>query len=244
MRLRHSFKCLQRRLTPELGEIYLEDERIEAVLRRIIRTDTNCVDIGCHYGSILSRFCTLAPGGHHLAVEAIPSKVRFLRRKFPDVEVFDVALSDHTGIESFYINLNASGFSGLAPHGKGRFKQIEVACARFDDIVARDRRFDLLKVDVEGAELLVLRGATWFLARNRPAVLFECGPSGPLAFGYTSGQLYDLFVAEDYSVFFLKDALNALSPVTRADFQAALIYPFKAFNWLALPTERHLANSF
>jgi len=187
---------------------------------------------------MLSRFCRLAPAGHHVAVEAIPAKVRFLRRKFPEVDVLEVALSDHAGAEDFYINLAATGFSGLARHGEGHFERIHVTCVRLDDAVPKDRRFDLLKIDVEGAELFVLRGATAFLTRDRPTILFECGPSGPPAFGYTAGTLYDLFVACGYSVFLLKDALNRGLPVVREQFEAALVYPFKAFNWLAVASER------
>jgi FkbM family methyltransferase len=238
MRLRHSLGFLERRRHPELSEIHCESQRIEMLLRKIIHRDTNCVDVGCHYGSMLSRFCALAPDGRHIAIEAIPWKVHFLRRKFPDVEVQEAALSDHPGIESFYINLNATGFSGLARHGEGRFERINVECMRLDDVLPQDRRFGLLKLDVEGAELPVLRGASEFLARDRPALLFECGPSGPSTFGYTCGELHDWLSAKGYSVFHLKDALGCGSPISRRDFEAALVYPFMAFNWLALSADQ------
>ncbi len=223
---------------PELREVYLEPGRIGAALKRVMRRSSNCIDIGCHYGSMLSCFCRLAPNGRHLAFEPTPVKVRFLRRKFPDVDVRELALSDRSGTASFYINRSQSGFSGLARHGDGDFEQIDVASARLDDVVPRDRRFDLLKLDVEGAELLVFRGATELLGRDRPTIFFECGPSGPKVFGYKAGEIHELLTGQcRYLVFLPKDFLAGGSPVDRAAFEAALVYPFKALNWIAVPRE-------
>jgi FkbM family methyltransferase len=237
MWLRRAFEYPSRARHPELREIHLEEPRIRAVIDRYVTADSNCVDIGCHYGSVLSHFCRIAPRGRHVAFEAIPGKVRFLRRKFPDVEIQELALSDRAGMVAFHINRGASGFSGLAPHGKGEFERIEVRCARLDDVLPRDRRFPFVKLDVEGAELFVLKGATEFLARDRPALLFECGPSGPGAFGYTAEDLYDFLTGTcSYSIFFLKDALHDGPPASREAFSQALVYPFRAFNWLAKPS--------
>ena len=242
MWIRRVLEYPNRRRHPELSEIYLEDERIPAVLRRFVSSDANCVDIGCHYGSILSSFCRLAPRGGHVAFEAIPRKVQFLRRKFPDVDVREMALSDHSGSTEFYINRDATGFSGLARHGEGQFEKIRVACALLDDVLPRDRRFSFVKIDVEGAELFVLRGATQFMARDRPVILFECSPSGPPALGYQPGDVYDFMMDCGYAVFFLSDALRGGPQVSRTTFEAALVYPFKAFNWVALPDDARAAR--
>lgn len=243
MWLRSALVYHERWRHPELREIYLESGRIDAALKRVLRPNSNCIDIGCHYGSMLSSFCRLAPNGRHVAFEPTPVKVRFLRRKFPDVDVRELALSDRPGTVSFYVNRSQSGFSGLARHGDGDFEQIHVASARLDDLVPRDRRFDLLKLDVEGAELLVFRGATEFLGRDRPTIFFECGPSGPEVFGYKAGEIHELLTKQfSYLVFLPKDFLAGGSPIDRASFEAALVYPFKAFNWIAVPGEAGRAN--
>jgi hypothetical protein len=74
------------------------------------------------------------------------------------------------------------------------------------------------------------------LGRDRPTVLVECGPSGPAIFGYSAVEIYDFLVSRRYS-FFLRDALRCGLPVIREEFAAALVRPFKAFNWLAVATE-------
>jgi FkbM family methyltransferase len=239
LRLRELLGFWRRRKHPELGEIHKEDARIRALLPRLVQPGSHCIDAGCHYGSVLSRICALAPRGRHVAFEAIPSKVRFLRRKFPEVDVRETALGERAGHVTFYLNKSATGFSGLERHGRGEFESLEVECARLDDAIPRDRRFDFMKLDVEGAELMVLRGASELLKRDRPTLLFECGPSGPQAFGYAAGEIRDLLAESlGYSVLFLKDAVPEGRPVDRKTFEAALVYPFQAFNWLAVANER------
>jgi len=133
---------------PELRDIFLEEKRIHAVLKEFIEPTCNCLDIGCHYGSMLSAFCRLSPEGRHVAFEAIPRKVQFLRRKFPEVDVRETALSDRSGFAEFFVNRDATACSGLAPLGEGHFDRIRVASARLDDVVPRDRKFGFVKIDV------------------------------------------------------------------------------------------------
>lgn len=226
----------RRRQHPELDGLYEQEERMSAVLRRIVGRRSNCIDIGCHYGSVLSTLCALAPEGRHVAFEPTPHKACFLRRKFPEVDLHETALADRADLVAFHVNRTRSGFSGLARHGDGEFEEIVVSCVRLDDVVPRNRRFDFVKIDVEGAELAAFRGATEFLARDRPVVLFECGPSGPAAFGYTPGDLHEFLTdACNYSIFMFDEYLRSGPPIARADFEQALVYPFRAFNWLAIP---------
>ncbi len=99
-------------------------------------------------------------------------------------------------------------------------------------MLPRDRRFDLVKVDVEGAELLVLRGGAEFFRRDRPFLLFECGPDGPAMFGFTPADLFNevigsrLLGATPRSGWLAGDP-----PLDLAGFRHALEYPYEAFNW-------------
>ena len=220
---------------PELRELHREDGRMLRILRSVLRPDTNCIDIGCHYGSMLSRMTRLAPKGQHVAFEPTPAKVRFLKKKFPDVTIVETALGDEAGEVTFWVNNTQTGFSGLQRQGQGEFTSLRVQCGRLDDLVPRDRRFGFVKVDVEGAELLVFRGAADFFARDRPYLLFECGPSGPSAFGFESADLYREVVAMGYEIFTARRWLESTRPVNEAEFLQALEYPYEAFNWFASP---------
>jgi FkbM family methyltransferase len=242
-RLRAVFRSLRKLRHPELNEIYLEDERVDAVFARVLTPDANCLDIGCHFGSVLSELIRLAPNGTHVAFEAIPEKVNFLRRKFPGVLVHAMALSDTAGVSTFFVNEKRTGYSGLARHGGGTFREISVRCRRLDEMADDLPRIAFIKIDVEGAELFVLRGAKKLLERDRPTILFECSPSGPPAFGYGPGDLFDLLTECDYDIYLPKDFLDGGAPIERSRFEAALVYPFQAFNWVAKPAVRTRAET-
>jgi len=228
----------QRLRHPELCEIHREESRIRRVLQLCLRPDSNFLDIGAHYGSMLSSMLRLAPRGRHTAVEAIPSKAGFLRRKFPEVAIHNLALGESRGRVDFYINTKRTGFSGLARHGSNddEFERIEVPCETLDRLMVDAPPIHFVKIDVEGAEELVLKNGASFLADHAPTILFECGPSGARAFDREPTDLFDLLTETlRYEVFFLKDWLAEGRGVTRDEFADALVYPFKAFNWIARP---------
>lgn len=173
-----------------------------------------------------------------MAVEAIPEKVAFLRRKFPDVDIRSMALSSDTGKTIFYIDSEGSGYSSMTKHRDGDHVVITVPMARLDDIVSTSVRYDFIKIDVEGAELLVLQGARESIGRDRPLILFECTPFAMKPFGAEPADLYRFFTRElDYRVYFLKDWLDKRDPVTIENFEQALVYPFTAFKWVAMPPD-------
>lgn len=222
---------------PELHAIYTEDLVIGRVLRKILRPDSCCVDVGCHIGMSLSKFRKLASTGRHLAVEPIPYKAASLRSRFPEVEVVEVALAADSGETTFFINTALSGFSGLRQHGdEGQHEALTVRKARLDEIVG-DRRVDFLKIDVEGGELGVLQGATVCIERCRPTILFECTRSGLSAYGLTAEEIFDWLSARGYGVWLPSGLLADAPALDRERFAAAQVYPFEAFNFFARPLE-------
>lgn len=235
------FPLRQRWMHPELKEIYMESERTEQIMEGVLCESSNCIDIGCHLGSVLSTILKLAPQGHHIAFEALPYKAHWLKRKFPEVDVREIALGDTPGEVTFYHNTTHSGFSGLHRHiaanktVNNTVVQLTVKCERLDNVLPPDHRIDFIKVDVEGGELAVLRGAVDTLRRYRPTILFECTSSGLSSFGFTSAQVFEFLSKEvSYSVFLLKDFLDDGAPLNFEQFHDTLQYPFQAFNFIAV----------
>ncbi len=220
---------------PELHAIYTEGIVIDRVVRRIIEADSCCVDVGCHIGSTLSEMLRLAPRGRHAAFEPIASKAEWLRRRFPEVEVFEVALAGQEGTAKFFINTKLTGFSGLQRHGDdGEHQEVEVRTARLDEILA-GRRVDFIKLDVEGGELGVLEGATGILERHRPRILLECTASSLAAHDVAPTQMFEWLAAHGYGLWKPADYLARGEPLDLQRFVTSITYPFQAFNFFAEP---------
>ncbi len=221
---------------PELWDIHLDDRRFPAVLKRLLKKDSCCVDVGAHIGSFLSLLTKIAPTGRHIAIEPITQKAAKLRRRFPNADIFALAASDTNGTSAFEIDPIKSGYSHLA----GRFDHScivsEVETRRLDDILM-DKCVDLIKLDVEGFELQALRGAAGVIARCRPPVIFECGPEYALKERNISrGDLYAFLTSTlDYEVYTFSDVLFDRGPMGFDEFRRCGIYPFRAFNFIALP---------
>jgi FkbM family methyltransferase len=246
-RVRRDFDLAVKRLRhPELCEVFLEPDRIEQMMRQVIQPDSNCIDIGCHIGSCLSSITRYAPRGRHLAFEPVPEKASWIRKKFPEVDVKAVALGDKRDKLTFYHNVSQPGLSGFTKDASSQDEIVEITvdCERLDDLVGADRTYAYVKVDVEGAELWVLKGARKMIERDRPIILFESGPNDATALGLKREDVF-VFVVDElgYEVFMVKDFLEKGRALDLAGFQRAAEYPFQAANFLAIPKKTRIAPS-
>ncbi len=235
--LREIKRRWQLREHPELAEIFMEGGRADAYVRRVVTAQTNCIDVGCHIGSFLHKFVTLAPNGHHLAFEPVTTKAQWLQRRFPTVEVHAVALSDHEATADFYVNTRQTAFSGLvARRVSGVPGSVQVPCRTLDEVMQGHTRTGFVKIDVNGAESMVLRGAIEFLRRERPFLLVECTREGLADYGVDSDQVFTLLTKRaGYRIHLLKEWLVGGPALDAGAFRQSMEYPFQAFNFAVVP---------
>ncbi|MHC4375001.1 MAG: FkbM family methyltransferase [Planctomycetota bacterium] len=232
--LRRALDLPRRLRHPELREIFLEEERAHQVIERAISEGDHCMDIGCHLGSVLAELTSMSKSGRHVAIEPLPYKAEWLTKKFPQVEVHQVALGPEPGEVDFYFNPKASGFSGLKVHKEDPgIQKLTVPLRRLDDVVPDDRKFSFLKIDVEGGELGLFQGATGILTEQRPVILFECTQTGLDSFDNQASQVFEALDQVDYAIYLLKDWLAGGQPLDLEGFERSMVYPFAAFNFVA-----------
>ncbi|HSV79862.1 MAG TPA: FkbM family methyltransferase, partial [Ramlibacter sp.] len=189
---------------------------------------------GAHIGAMIAQVARQCPDARIEAFEPIPEKVDRLRDKFPAVVVHQCALSDSQGTATFYVDLEQSAYSSLARNSP-QAKEIQVAVRTLDSMTdATD--VDVVKIDVEGAELGVLRGATALLTRCRPVVMFESGPNELL--GYGKVDLWQFFHERQYGIYVPNRMAHTAAPMTCDCFLDSHAYPRRTTNYFAVPGER------
>ncbi len=194
--------------------------RLRALLAGVLRPDHNCVDVGAHAGAVLEELVRLAPRGTHHAFEPLPAMAAALRERFPAVAVHELALSDAAGQRAFVHMVDDPGWSGFRERptpGGQTSRQLTVEAATLDDMLPADLRIDLLKVDVEGAELEVLRGARGTLERWKPVVVLEHGLGSADHYGTAPRDVFALLEEAGLRLF----TLAGDGPLDRAAFEAA-----------------------
>jgi FkbM family methyltransferase len=157
------------------------DERAElaAISRLLAPTDTVC-DIGANKGSFtfwLARWCH---EGHVFAFEPQIDIAERLARDcrlfgFSNVRVEPAGVHSSSGtLELSVPRGHGPGASFNAPAAAADTVAVPVRVVALDDYFAGTERIALLKIDVEGAELDVFRGAERILKTSHPLLVFEC----------------------------------------------------------------------
>jgi FkbM family methyltransferase len=175
----------------------------------------------------------LAPSGHHYAFEPIPELAAGLREKYPTAEVRQLALSDTAGEATFFHVVTNPGYSGLRrrtyDRPRERIERITVRTERLDDVLPPDLPVDFIKVDVEGAELQVFRGAARTLRSYHPTVVFEHELGGAAHYRSSPHAVYD-FLVRDCALRIFR--LEGDGPLTESKF-ASVFEGGDALNFLA-----------
>lgn len=144
-------------------------------------------DVGANVGSY-ARMLLLNGLGSRATIHCFePSRVtgQTLKRNVPEsnVEIHNIGLSDQVGELALYTDAEQSGMTSVYERDLGHinlsFTQQEVATFSTVDEFSAHRsidRIDLLKIDVEGHELAVLRGASRMIGEQRVRFIqFEFG---------------------------------------------------------------------
>jgi len=190
-----------------------DEVEIELLIARLPE-NAICVDVGCHKGKVLDRMRRVAPAGRFFAFEPVPYLSNLLKRKYRSdgrVQVFSMALASESGEATFFINKTHLGLSGLSDRrgwmNDDKLQKLTVRVDTLDRIIGH-HHVDFIKIDVEGADYEVLKGALRTLTRCRPVVLFEFGLGGADYFGVYPHIMYKFFNEVGYAVYTLGDYIS------------------------------------
>ena len=129
-------------------------------------------DVGANSGQEVAEF--VKAGAIVTAIEPHPMMATVLRETWPGVTVVDAAAHDHLGVTTLYRSADSQQSSLYQPAILEDAGPIEVPTVTLDSLGV----FDVVKIDVQGAEVSVLRGATRTLETRRAIWYVELWRSG------------------------------------------------------------------
>jgi FkbM family methyltransferase len=225
------------RARERLGE-HANDSLARKLLERICAPGRVFIDVGSHIGSVIDGVRRSSRPAHIISIEAIPAKAEALQRRFPEITVHCCAAGDAETEAEFFVDDLRPGFSSLNPAISKREKGVRriVVPVRRLDSVAADQPVDVIKIDVEGAELGVLRGAEAVVAAHRPTIMFESGAEEMA--GFPKRELWEWCDAHDYCVLVPNRVAHQDDGMSLDVFMEAHLYPRRTTNYFAVARER------
>jgi FkbM family methyltransferase len=160
------------------------------IISKLINNDSQAIDVGANHGEWTKEVLKRFPGALIHVYEANPDLIPEMEALEQDdnwvwVTIRNYAISDKWGTADFWI-YNLDGMSGLyrrPPEEEAKFNagnpephKITVETRRLDDFYDPDNKFSFIKIDTEGAEIPVIRGAKTLIGNNQiNAIQFEYG---------------------------------------------------------------------
>jgi FkbM family methyltransferase len=171
----------------------------------LLRPGDVAIDGGANIGLFtLMAAARVGSAGRVVACEPSPTTMALLREnvalnRYGWVDLREVALAEHPGKLRMHVFTPGSGFSSFAPADTTTSSEVEVSVATLDE-VAGDllERTSLVKLDVEGAELLALKGAPRLLEQARPDFIVELEAGHLERQGASVAEVQVLFEAAGY----------------------------------------------
>jgi FkbM family methyltransferase len=217
--IRKSLNALHLDLTRNLKY----DRLTKTVIAKALKKNSNAIDVGCHKGEILDLILKSAPDGKHFAFEPIPDFYDALKIKYAGrCEVFSCALSDAPGNTTFNYVRNAPAYSGIKKRAYAvevpDVVELNVPVETLDHIIPPGIKIDFIKIDVEGGEFGVMKGAKNLLMQSKPLLVFECGLGASEFYGTKPGDVFDFLNQVNYGIYSLQNWLDKRQPYSKEEF--------------------------
>jgi FkbM family methyltransferase len=191
-------KDLWMKVEPYRESSYLRgdaEKQVQLMLSKLLKPGDCFFDVGAHigfYSLIAARL--IGGGGQVIAFEPDPHNATILRENvarngFSNIEVVSAAVWKCDGVLHFQRGGDFCGGKssrrGAVIEANGRSDQgetISVSAITLDSYVVHCKPPSLIKIDVEGAESEVLKGAGRILAKTAPALICEVHHNRAAAF--------------------------------------------------------------
>lgn len=181
-----------------------------AILTAAVPPDGHLLDVGANVGLValpMARRLRTA-GGRVTAIEPVAVNAQRIRESAAlnglRVTVLETALGDHEGSIDIFRDCglgSATGNAIMGDAGSGYGERTSVPITTLDALVSREGLpgIDVVKLDIEGAEVLFLRGAAHTIERDRPTIVGEFNAQLMPRFGHSFADVGPFLTDWDYA---------------------------------------------
>ncbi|HEX5655216.1 MAG TPA: FkbM family methyltransferase [Chitinophagaceae bacterium] len=230
--LRRSFNGHSIQMPVRFYKYFPADYEAENLLLidKYIEPGMHVVDVGAHIGLMSVIFAhKTGVKGKVYAFEPTPSSFELLQKTIAlnhsnsIIRPENAALGEQSGETSFFISEHrADNSNSLVDNNRqDRLEQrIRVKLYSIDDYVNQEKieKIDFIKIDAEGAELSVLRGALKTLQRFQPNMILALHPEGIRNFGHNLEDIWDFITGRGYKILFRLKEMAKQDFTSRAGF--------------------------
>lgn len=172
----------------------------ELFLKKYLKAGDNVIDVGSNIGTLtLTAASLVGEKGKVVSIEPHPRTFGFLSKniglnRFKNIKSLNIAVGEKEGHVNFS-NIKSDDLNRVLQSSGG----IKVPILRLDEVVDRELKIALLKIDIEGYEKFVISGAEKIL-KNIDCIWFESWEEHFNGFGYSTTDLIRLIRKNGFSV--------------------------------------------
>ena len=219
--MNNSVKSIVKKVFPvTLNQRY--DKQTKRIMQIVLEDESTFIDVGSHKGEVLELALKISKKGKHFAFEPIPNLFHKLNDKYGSkCEVLNYGLSDQKKQSSFQHVTTNPAYSGIKMRTYPKDEQVEtiqIQLETLDNQLKQHDRVDMIKIDVEGAELEVLKGAKKIIEKFHPIIVFEHGLGASDHYNTSPEDILSFFDDHQYQLFTLKGFIADEPALLRNEF--------------------------
>jgi FkbM family methyltransferase len=213
---------------------FFEQELTQFVVNFLDKSK-RCIDVGGNIGYFSLLFCELAR--HVVIFEPMTSFVEILEKNlyynnYRNYSLLSVGLSDKRDTHEIYQGECSGTLHWIAEHPPSKVELVELY--PLDELLLLEAgKYDLIKIDVDGHDFKVLKGAENFITKQRPVVLFEIAMINHSSAKTELTEVFSFFYSKNYTIY-REDNLSTPLGSQKAFIDKANIFE-RSWNFIALP---------
>lgn len=179
---------------------------------KLIENNFSVFDIGANVGWYSLHFSKKFPNARILAFEPVKKTFDYLLENIhingtKNISAYNFGFSEEAGTETFYFRNEESvsaSMVDLKDDKKARKIKCKMVC--LDDFSSRNNlKIDFIKCDIEGSELLAIKGGRKAISKHKPIIFMEMLRKWSAKFNYHPNELINLLNDMGYLCFKIKN---------------------------------------